>query len=81
MEITVRYYAQAREAAGCDEERIALEAGLSVRALWEHLSARYPALAALGTGVSFAVGASPTSREQVLEPGDVVSILPPVSGG
>ena len=81
MEITVRYYAQAREAAGCDEERVALDAGASLDALWGALAARHPALAPLEAGVSFAVGASPTGRDTALRAGDVVSILPPVSGG
>lgn len=81
MEITVRYYAQAREAAGRDEERIVLDAGASLDALWHVLAARHPALSPLEAGVSFAVGANPSARETSLQAGDVVSILPPVSGG
>ena len=81
LEITVRYFAQAREAAGRDEEQLCLNAGASLAALWQELAAKYPALAPLEAGVSFAVGAGPSGRDHILRGGEVVSILPPVSGG
>lgn len=81
MEITVRYYAQAREAAGREEERVEVGAKSTLAVLWQTLAARHPALAPLECGVSFAVGANPSSREDTLRAGDVVSVLPPVSGG
>ena len=80
MRVTALYFAGLRERAGraTSEEEVA--PGTTVAALWESIRARpefQGALAAPG----FSVNGEWTRASRVLEAGDEVGFLPPVSGG
>lgn len=81
MKIKVRYFAAVREASGVRENTLDLPAGETVKGLGERLLRTHPGLAPLLPSVCFAVGLEYASPERVLEEGDEVSLIPPVSGG
>lgn len=81
MRIEIQLFAVLRERAGTD--RIVLEdvpEGTTVAGLKEHARAAFPALGDLGS-VAGVIGTSYASPETVLQAGDQVALLPPVSGG
>jgi len=79
MNVTVRLFAQLRTAAGTGEVPVTLAgnatAGDAARAVGE----RFPALDVRGAMV--AVNARYAKPSTALADGDVVALLPPVSGG
>jgi molybdopterin converting factor small subunit len=79
--VTVLFFATAREAAGTD--RACLEpAGPTVGQLLDQLGASYgPALERLLGACGVWVNLLPAERGTVLHAGDEVAVLPPVSGG
>lgn len=79
MEVDVRYFAAAREACRRDAECVPLEAGTDLAALVRELERRHPALAEMS--VRYAVNERFAPPETPLAPGDVVALIPPVSGG
>lgn len=80
VRLEVLFFAAAREAVGAASVRLALPAATTVDALATALRARYPGLAAVGA-VRFAVGERFADGATVLSDGDVVALIPPVSGG
>lgn len=80
MRIEVRLFAGAREAVGASHVAVDLPAGATLGALAEALATAHPGLAAVG-GVRFAVGERFAAPSTTLRPGDVVAVIPPVSGG
>ena len=55
--------------------------GTTVRMLWDNLIADFPSLEAYGESLSRAVNAEYARMDVVLNDGDEVAFLPPVSGG
>ncbi len=81
MRVLVRYFAAARERSGTTEEWIEVEESATLAGLWSLLVQRHPALAGLGSCISFAVNREYTDRLHTLRDGDEVALIPPVSGG
>lgn len=81
MRIEILYFAQAREAAGRPAEPLDVTEGATVNELRATLCARHPRLAGLPPETRFAVGERFASESHRLEDGDVVALIPPVSGG
>lgn len=77
--IQVRYYAMLREHAGCSGETIVTKAA-TARDLYDELKAKH---AWPWEQTAFRVAINDDLREwsAAFESGDVISILPPVSGG
>jgi molybdopterin synthase sulfur carrier subunit len=76
-EITVRFWAGARRAAGHAEEQLHAD---TIGALRAELAAR-PKLAALSEVVSFLVDGVQAGDTARLSPGAEVDVLPPFAGG
>jgi sulfur-carrier protein len=83
--VTIRYWAAAKEAAGMAEEVVE---GITLReALDTAVAGRQPdrRLATVLARSSFLVNADPVGRTDkesiILEPGDVIEVLPPFAGG
>jgi len=76
-EVTVRYWAGARRAAGRESERVTAVDVADLRAQLQ----RRPELAAVLAASSVLVDAVRRAEDQPLEPGAVVDILPPFAGG
>ncbi len=82
IQLTVRYFAAAREAAGADSETVALEPGTTVAELVKTLSARGERLANVLNRCSYLRdGIAVRDETMVLRSGETVDILPPFAGG
>ena len=90
MQVTVHYFAQLRRAAGCTVERVDVEPGSTIAALFARLgtlhgeSVRALLLGSDGTphpSLLVFVGEQPAELSQPLRDGDEVTILTPMAGG
>jgi molybdopterin converting factor small subunit len=79
--VTVRYFAAAEEAAGCDEEHIALDEGATLGDLKTVLVRRYGELMArVVESGSFLIDGV-VRRDPAYRVGAKVDVLPPFAGG
>ena len=76
MQVSVRLFAGLRERAGSGERELELSAGARVSDVWPALG-----LGDEPAGLLYAVNKRYAAREQELEAGDEVALIPPVSGG
>ncbi len=76
MQVSVRLFAGLRERAGSGERELELPAGARVSDVWPALG-----LGDEPAGLLYAVNKRYAAREQELEAGDEVALIPPVSGG
>ncbi|GAC1545261.1 MAG: hypothetical protein NVS2B7_19910 [Herpetosiphon sp.] len=81
MNITIRLFAQHRDIVGTPELRRDVPAGSTVGDVWLHLRTEYPRLAAVTRSLLFAVNQAYADAATVLQPGDEIAFIPPVSGG
>jgi len=81
VRIEVLYFAAAREAAGRPAEQLEVPDGETLAGLRGVLATRHPGLARTLRTSRLAVGEAFGEEGRRLEPGDVVAVLPPVSGG
>ena len=81
MELTVRLFALYRERAGTKEFALELPEGATVADLTDAVRERYPRLAPPEVKIVVAVNADYADPEDVLNSGDDVCLIPPVSGG
>ena len=82
VEVTVRYFAAARAAAGMEAETLDVAPGTSVKDLVERLGARSPKLAAVLDRCSFLCdGMAVRNRAEPLRTNQTVDVLPPFAGG
>ncbi|MBK7861725.1 MAG: molybdopterin converting factor subunit 1 [Archangiaceae bacterium] len=79
--LEVRYFAAARERAGCSAEAVELPTPATVAALTAALGARHPALAPLLKHLRVAVNHEFRGPDDALQAGDEVALIPPVAGG
>lgn len=78
--VIVRFFAAAAQAAGRREAQGAW-AGITAGQLLTELKAAYPGLEQIGATLAIAVNREYASLETVLQDGDEVALIPPVSGG
>ena len=81
ISVTVKLFASFREAVGLQELSTALVDGATVRELRDVLVDRYPDLGPLVSSACFAVNREYVEAETILNDGDEVVLLPPLSGG
>ena len=82
LAVSVLYFAALRDLAGTGEEQVSLPAlPTSVAALLRVLEARHGALAGRLTSVRVAVDEEFAESSRELRGGEVVALIPPVSGG
>ncbi len=81
MSITVLFFAQARERAGCAATALALPAGSTVADALAALARTHEALAPLWPHLATAVDGTLTRPTTLLHDGAELALLPPVSGG
>ena len=81
MQVRILLFAALREALGQKELLLELAEGSTVRDLLAALSTRHEALEASRGRVLVAVNQSRSLEGTILEDGDEVALLPPVSGG
>ena len=81
MNVTVRYFALYRERAGAPQSSYDLPQGATVSDLIGEVRERHPDLAPPGVSIVTAVNTEYAGADTVLEDGDEVALIPPVSGG
>ena len=81
MELNVRLFALYRERAGKNIVTIAVADGATVSDLTDEVRRQIPNLAPPEVKIVVAVNTDYADSEVVLQPGDDVCLIPPVSGG
>ena len=81
MQISIRYFAALREAAGGTGETIVAPAGATVADIRASLAGQRPGLALLLARCAVAVNHAYATDETLLREGDELAFLPPVGGG
>jgi len=81
MNLSVKLFAVAKQAAGRDVVELQLAAGATVADVRRALVVAVPALAPAAEHLMFAVGTEYASDDRALGPTDEVACIPPVSGG
>lgn len=79
MKIKMRFFASYREIAGTNQVQLQLQEGATVADLLKKLQHDFSGLPAQGFRV--AINAEFVEFSQVIQPGDEVTLIPPVSGG
>ena len=81
MQVTVNFYSYFKDLTGCAQVAETLPEGSTLGGLFDKLVCRFPKLAGLQKSALMAVGVEYQDRACVLQPGDEVSLFPPVQGG
>lgn len=81
MNIRVLAFARVREILGASESAIETGSGATAREVWRMLCDRYAALAPFDSSIRFARNGNIVAADSVLQDGDELALLPPVSGG
>jgi molybdopterin converting factor subunit 1 len=81
MTLTIQFFARARELAGAERVAVELPRGTTVAALHALLATMFPAMASLLERSAIAVNHDSADAGQVIDDGDEVAVIPPVSGG
>ena len=81
MELNVRLFALYRERAGSNKIAIDIPEGATVADLTDEVRRQLPNLAPPEVTIVVAVNADYASQDVVLQSGDDVCLIPPVSGG
>ncbi len=81
MKVTVRFFATYRDVAGKPQIEMEMDDGASLGDLLERLYDTYPKLKKWSESIICSVNRKYADEDKVLEPGDEIALLPPVSGG
>jgi MoaE-MoaD fusion protein len=81
MKLHVRFYSQLRDLAGRSEFDVDLAEGTVVSDLLEQIYLKAPALRSHDKSILIGAGVEFVDRSYELQPGDEISIMPPVQGG
>jgi molybdopterin converting factor subunit 1 len=77
----ILFFAQLKDATGCDSIELAPSAPLDAEQLWAELLKTFPQLAAYQTNVRLARNWEYAAPEAQFANTDEVALIPPVSGG
>lgn len=81
MHVDVRYFAMIREIVGASAQRRELASGATAGDLFDALVREFPRLERLQSITLLMVNQAYVGRDHVLNEGDEVALIPPVSGG
>ena len=81
MELEVRFFALYRERAGRKSFPVQLPEGATVEDLISEVRRNFPMLAPPDVKIVAAVNADYAEKEIILQQGDDICLIPPVSGG
>ena len=81
MKVRVKFYSQLRDLAGAPELDVDLPEKAPVADLLERIYAKVPALRARDKTILVGAGMELVDRNYKLQPGEEISIMPPVQGG
>ncbi len=81
IRLNVKFFSSARDAAGEKEIEVEVDKNMTVEKLLDYLMDKYSGLDNLKKQLIIAVNKDTVSKNKMLEDGDEVAVLPPVSGG
>ena len=81
MKIKVLFFGVTQELTGLQEEQTEIPEGANLDGLWGRYAARFPRLNDLSGVLLLAMNQEVADRTRILQDGDEVAFLPPVSGG
>jgi molybdopterin synthase catalytic subunit len=81
MKIKVLFFGVTKDLTGLQEEQAEFPEGADLDSLWSRYAARFPRLSDLSSVLLMAVNQEIADRAKILQDGDEVAFLPPVSGG
>jgi len=81
MQIKVLFFGLLKDICGRAEDRLDLPAPATLRSVFDHYAAQFPALENMAKSVVIARNHEFGSPGDLLDEGDEVALLPPVSGG
>ncbi|MEZ6056824.1 MAG: MoaD/ThiS family protein [Planctomycetaceae bacterium] len=81
MNVTLQYFARARDLAGTPQETVALPSGSTLLQLKATLLELHPSLEPLAPSLLFAIGTDYAPLDTKLVDGHTIACFPPVSGG
>ncbi|MCO5219467.1 MAG: molybdopterin converting factor subunit 1 [Thermomicrobiales bacterium] len=79
--IHLLYFAMFREHIGASSEQLVVPTGTTAGDVFSLITERYPVLESMRNSTLVMVNEAYTEADQVLEDGDEVALIPPVSGG
>lgn len=77
----ILFFAQARQVTRLDSVKWEVSHAQSAESLWKWLLEQFPNLAPFQNSSRLACNEEYLGRGQLLQPSDVVALIPPVSGG
>ena len=77
----VLFFAQLKDATGCDSAEIAPASPLNVEQFWAEILKKFPKLAAHRPSVRLARNCEYAASDATFANADEVALIPPVSGG
>ena len=81
MDIVVKYFAMIRERLGISEETLQVQPGATVQDIYDHVATKSPELQPLLDRSMIMRNHEYADPEDLLESGDEIAVIPPVSGG
>lgn len=81
LTVRLRLFAMQRELVGARELRLDLPSGAAIEDAWTELVRRFPILAPGRASVRFALNGEYGEPGDLLQDGDEIAVIPPVSGG
>lgn len=81
MTVQVQFWSYFKDLTGCSETSVQLPDRSSLGDLLEQLFVNFPKLRQMHRSMLVAVGVEYQDRNYLLQPGDKVSLFPPVQGG
>ncbi len=81
VQVKVAYFGILREIAGTAEERVEVAEGATAGELFASLRAKHSGIDRFANSLALAVNLEYSDKKRVLQAGDEVGLIPPVSGG
>jgi MoaE-MoaD fusion protein len=81
MRVKVLLFGQLKDIVGYQEELLNLETGARLSAVMTHYAERYPKFQGLNNSIACSINQEYAQGTAILQDGDEVGLLPPVSGG
>jgi MoaD family protein len=81
MNVRAEFFSRLKEIIGASALELSLPENSTVNDLFEQLKENYPQMRDFEKSVLFGIGVEFVNRNQPLNEGDTIAIMPPVQGG
>ena len=81
MTIRVLFFGLLKDILGRSDDTLELAAGATVGTVFEHYASQYPRLSEMADSIALARNHEFVEPDEVVEDGDEIALMPPVSGG